>query len=402
MSLQRNRSWLLAGVLVLLAGGAVFGQGLRDAQPFAPADEDQFGGGPRAKQGFFIVYDGLFWTISAPREATFGVPSAEQTARPVFWGPGAEASTTQQSTLTSGFLKTDWTGGQRVEFGNIHEHEGWKISYLDLARSTQVVTQDAVQVFFEDRPWGAPPNHLHLEGFTANDALGNPDPASIRELGVEYTAVTLRNRIKTWGLEASYLLRTHPMPGGGFFEWSLGARYIELREDFSAEAFGGILADTLLWSEADNRMVGPQIGLRWFRSNDRWTLSVQGDFTAAVNMQSMRMQGIVGSLLSTDTIPRPVTSPPLPLAMQPSDFSHMAHMQEFSPIVEVRVAAEYQITSAVSIHGGWSALWIDHVARPSGMIDYTLGETTTLGILTNKNRQNIFMNGLELGVAVNY
>jgi hypothetical protein len=394
MSLQRNRSWLLAGALILLLGGHALGQGLQDTQLFAPADADQFGGGPRPNEGFFIRYDGLFWTVSSPKEATFGVPDAEQTARPVFWGPGPEASTTQQSTFTTGFLTTDWTGGQRIEFGDIHEHEGWRIGYLQVHQSTQFLTKNGVQVFFEDRPWGAPPSHLHLEGFV--------NVTDIRELGVEFTAVTLMNRIRTWGIEGSYLRRTHPMPRGGFFEWSLGPRYLEINEEFSADATGGLLADTFLWSSGDNRIIGPHVGLRWFRTNDRWTLSAQGDFTAGVNMQSVRLTGVVGSLLSTGPIPRPSSTPPQPLAMQQSDFNHSANMQEFSPIVEVQVAAQYQITRAVSIHGGWSALWVNNIARPSGMIDYTLGETTTLGIRTNKNRQDVFMNGLELGVSINY
>jgi hypothetical protein len=380
--------------MVLLLGGNALSQGMRDTQLFAPADADQFGGGPRANQGIFIVYDGLVWTVSAPREATFGVPDAEQTARPVFWGPGPEASTTQQSTFTTGFLTTDWTGGQRIEFGNIQQHEGWRIGYLQVAQSTQFLTKNGVQAFFEDRPWGAPPSHFHLEGLVA--------AGDIRELGVEYTAVTLMNRIRTWGIEGSYLRRMHPMPRGGFFEWSLGARYLEINEEFSADATGGLLGNTYLWASGDNRIVGPHVGLRWFRTNDRWTLSVQGDFTGAVNMQSVRLTGVVGSLLSTTGIPRPSSDPPQPLAMQQADVNHMAHMQEISPIVEVRVAAQYQITRAVSIHGGWSALWVDNIARPSGMIDYTLGETTTMGILTQKNLQNVFMNGLELGVSINY
>jgi hypothetical protein len=385
---------VLAGALVFLLAAHAPGQGLQDTQVFAPADADQFGGGPRPNQGLFIRYDGLIWTISAPKEATFGVPEAEQTARPVFWGPGPEGSTTQQSTFTTSFLTTDWTGGQRIEFGDIHEHEGWRIGYLNLHQSTQFLTKNGVQVYFEDRPWGAPPSHFHLEGLVA--------AGEIRELGVEFTSVTLMNRIKTWGIEGSYLRRTHPMPLGGFFEWSLGARYLEITEEFSADAIGGLLADSFLWSSGENRIVGPHVGLRWFRTNDRWTLSVQGDFTGAVNMQSVRLTGIVGSLLSTTGIPRPVSDPPQPLAMQPSDFNHLAHMQEFSPIVEVQVAAQYQITRAVSIHGGWSCLWVDNIARPSGMIDYTLGETSTLGIRTNKNRQDVFMNGLELGVSINY
>ncbi len=93
---------------------------------------DQFGGGPRPHSGLFVNYQGLWWTVSAPNLATIGVPLAEQTVRPVFWGPGPTGSTTQQTTLDTGYLKADWTGGQRIEFGNIFEHDGWRIGYIDL------------------------------------------------------------------------------------------------------------------------------------------------------------------------------------------------------------------------------------------------------------------------------
>jgi hypothetical protein len=219
---------------------------------------------------------------------------------------------------------------------------------------------------------------------------------------VEFTNVTLTNRIKVWGLDASYLRRTHPMPYGGFFEWSLGARYLEVLEDFSVNATGGMLADTLLWTEADNRLIGPHVGLRWFRSNDRWTFSASGDFTGAANMQTVRQMGVVGSLLPNAPIPRPVSSPPAPLAAQPLDFNHSANLQEFSPIIEFRLEAGYQLTQAIAVHGGWTGMWVGNLARPSNMIDYTLGETQTFGILTNNNRQNFFMNGLNLGVDINY
>ncbi len=77
-------------------------------------------------------------------------------------------------------------------------------------------------------------------------------------------------------------------------------------------------------------------------------------------------------------------------------------MQTFSPIVELRVEAAYQITQVVALRGGWNGMWIGNVAQPSGMINYTLGETQTLGILTNQNKQNLFLNGLSLGLSFNY
>ncbi len=409
MSPLRNRSWLLAWALVCLAGGPALAQGLRDAQLFASAEMDQFGGGPRANEGLFIQYDGLYWTVSAPDVTTFGVPPGEAAARPVWWGAGTDATTTQSSTFDTSFLKNAWAGGQRIAVGNINDHKGWMIEYLNVTRSSQFLVKQGVEVYYDDRIWGAGGNR-HLQGYTApldpTDPNSLPDPTSIRDLGVQYDSVTLRNRIKTWSVEADIIVRTHPMPRGGMFEWLLGARFMEINEQFNAEATGGLLDATYLSAFGDNRLVGPHLGLRWFTTNDRWTFSTQGSFVGAVNMQSARLMGVVGSGLSTlPPFPRfPAdwtTDPLLPLAMTPADVNRVAHFQEFSPVVELRVEASYRMTRAVSIHGGWTGMWIDNLARPSGMINYELGETTNLGILNRKNRQDLFMNGLVLGVQIN-
>ena len=93
MSLNRKGSWLAAWVVVLLAAGSALAQseGIRDAQLAAPADFDQFGGGTRANEGFFFNYNGLFWNVSSPKTANFGVDVGAQ-ARRTSIGPRAGIS----------------------------------------------------------------------------------------------------------------------------------------------------------------------------------------------------------------------------------------------------------------------------------------------------------------------
>ena len=59
--------------LGLLTGLPALAQGLRDAQIFDTRGTRHYGGGVRPNQGFFFVYDGLYWTSLAPQKATFGV-----------------------------------------------------------------------------------------------------------------------------------------------------------------------------------------------------------------------------------------------------------------------------------------------------------------------------------------
>jgi hypothetical protein len=79
----------------------------------------------------------------------------------------------------------------------------------------------------------------------------------------------------------------------------------------------------------------------------------------------------------------------------------MENMQVFSPVVEIKIQARYQVTSAVNVSAGWSGLFISNVARPSDMINWALDETSVFGVLRDRNNQNVFMNGLTAGVEIN-
>jgi hypothetical protein len=392
MSLKRKGSWLAAWVLFLLVGGPALAEDAREVQLFAPADPASYGGGPRPNEGFFFVYEGLYWTIKAPDTATFGKTPTPATARVVYWGPSDLDTTTQTSSFDTSFLKADWTGGQRIEFGSIYEHSGWLISYMELTRQSQFSTRSNVQVYYDDDKWGHNTEYSHLQGHTDTDLVST---TNIQNLGVEYDSVTLRNFTKFWGVEAAYLFRMHPFDGGTYAEIIGGPRYVEFNDQFDIEAQGGLLADTNLVTKADNRMVGGEIGLRLNHTCDRWTFSALGLFAGLANMQTVRSTGIIGTQLN------PPGGTMEPLAMGPLDVNHIFHKTEFSPLIEMRVEAKYQITRAITVKAGWNGIWLDHVARASNMIDYHLYETSALGLLGENNKQNVFMNGLVVGLEVN-
>jgi hypothetical protein len=88
--------------------------------------------------------------------------------------------------------------------------------------------------------------------------------------------------------------------------------------------------------------------------------------------------------------------------MGPSLINHTAFIHEFTPGIELRLDARYQITRSVNFHAGWSGLWLNNIARGSETIDYTLGpDQTYMGILRDHNRDNVFINGLTIGIDIN-
>jgi hypothetical protein len=46
-------------------------------------------------------------------------------------------------------------------------------------------------------------------------------------------------------------------------------------------------------------------------------------------------------------------------------------------------------------------MYIGNLARPSGMVNYTLGQTHVLGILRNRNNDQSFLNGFAIGIEIN-
>jgi hypothetical protein len=149
--------------------------------------------------------------------------------------------------------------------------------------------------------------------------------------------------------------------------------------------------DTHWETTADNHIIGPQIGGRYFQQAGRWVFSTEGRFTAGYNRQNLFQEGAFG-----------YTGSPggsfVPIGWLGSQYSHRATINEFSPVVELRLDARYVISRYLSLKVGWTGFWMDGIARPSSMTEYAVPE---MGIDTTRNRQNVFVNGVTLGFEIN-
>jgi len=397
--------------VVLVAGVAASAQGLRDMQLFAPVDIDTFGGGPRPNEGFFFKFDGLLWWIAAPEKTTVGFKGL--TRNVYYYQVGADpVMAVQSNSYDNGFIRSEVTGGERYDFGYMSGHHGWLVSIARLNFQNQQAVASDVDVVFSDPPFG-PTGQKWLEGYVED--LQTPiEQTRVEDLPLTFPEAVLENRLRLWGVEWSYVYRMHPNHRGGIFEWLLGVRYMELHDHFNVDArtpidadedgamdsIGNTLGESFWYTRAENHIVGPQVAVRWFRKQDRWTWSAEGRFFAGFNSQNIRQRvGLGGDLVppaGTTTITGPV--PGLPLAMGPKNYNHTAHANEWSPAAELRVELTYQLTRAVSFDVGWTGLWIDGIARGSNMIVY---ELPGMGIDMANNRQGTFVNGINIGVSVN-
>jgi hypothetical protein len=60
----------------------------------------------------------------------------------------------------------------------------------------------------------------------------------------------------------------------------------------------------------------------------------------------------------------------------------------------------YRLTSAISIRGGWTGFYVDNLARPADMVIYQFPSPTrpAMGIDPNRNREDVFVNGFNIGM----
>jgi len=393
-------------------------------QLFAPPNLSTYGGPRRANQGAFFSIDGLYWAVSAPQVTTIGQPSEQ--GREVWYGPDPEDSATQNNTHDTSILGAEVVSGQRYEGGFIYGHQGLLFSAWRLNNQTQDIATTYMDMVFDDREWGGELDYKHLDGYV------DEEQTVIKPLPVTFASANIRNRVHTWGVELSYLLRSNQMHSGGYFEFFVGARYLEFNDEFKVQAYGdlvpvdlgdgtatpivgdrpmgdepdaylwrGTLANSLWYQEAKNHIIGPQIGARWFKHYGRWMLSTEGRFFAGYNSQTMYQTGEVGSELDPGGVSEPGMLGPVPLSLGPTTFTHHLRENEWSPGIEIRADLQWQWTRHVSFGAGWSGLWMDGIARASNLINYEFGTSSTMGILGQHNCQDVFINGANFRIIVN-
>jgi len=446
MSLNRTTTWMAALAGVCLMALPASAQGLQDAQLFAPAEISSYGGGVRAKEGFFFSFDYLRWSTSAPEGVPIGYPS---NGREAWYGPDTGESVIQTNTINTGVFTQQWENGERFEIGDRWQHHGWMLGTLRLkTNSENDIVANGVSMVWDDPPFGTenrrrlqgyylwpvgtpypsdvpPEDRIFVIGRDAEEAL----PAVLRDLPVVFDDFKVENKNETWGVELMYSYRTHPLHHGGFLELYMGARYLEFNDLFSVDARnripgegdddtggdpeelvpfwtpGASVADSYWATSADNHIVGPQVALRWFKTSERWTLDTSGRFVAGFNNQNIAQQGTLasrwtpGEIYTSALDAEPADLQGRPLLMSKSSFSNAAHENEWSPIIELRINLQYQLTRAISVRGGWTGMWIDGIARGSNLNVYRL---PSMGLDLADNRQDVFLHGFNFGAQLNY
>ena len=179
-------------------------------------------------------------------------------------------------------------------------------------------------------------------------------------------------------------------------------RHIQSNQPILIQTLG---RDSWWDNRVENHIVGPQLGLRWYRKASRWTWSTEARFFSGFNQQNIKQQGLLGEGMNPQGVIDAVLDDDEEGVLKMSNmsataFTHERRFHEWSPAAELRVDLKYQLTRSLSAGVGWTGIWIDGIARSTNTIDYMLGQDTAMGI-NDHNHEDLFAHGVSARVELN-
>jgi hypothetical protein len=374
-------------------------------------------------EGIFFSYERVNWNVmSAPRHA-LGDPGMQVVSSVLIYNdpvvfPGVlqpPPPTAVSNAIDVSQPDSEWGWGNRYEFGYIWDHAGWSVSFLEGLKSVDqenygVANPDplsepftgSVAVLFQV-PFGLLDGFVDVDGDGAPDDVdsdGNPPIGTPSDFGdlvtfvPSFDTVQINHETRANGVEVMRTIRRDDFfARASVLEFLYGVRFLRVDNEMSVLGTGGFLADSNWLSVVQNQMVGPQVGLRWARSNRRWSLRAQGRFMAAMNIRDAELEGTIGSLLQ----PRQNNSS---LYFNPTSFAQYDSDLEFSPLAEGRLDAVFKVTKRFAITVGYTGTYASNIGYGSNQVTYTL-PALTLRPLDDLPTQHFFTNGWNVGFEIN-
>jgi len=126
--------------------------------------------------------------------------------------------------------------------------------------------------------------------------------------------------------------------------------------------------------------------------NAAWKLDIEGRFLAAFNIQNLQHDGTIGTLLET-------AMPNMPLYQTPNTFQHRRTDVDWCPAAELRLGTSYQVTKTFAFTAGYTAMYLDAIARAA---DYTRYSLPDMGLRADHDPRWVFAQGFTFGVEFNH
>jgi hypothetical protein len=168
-----------------------------------------------------------------------------------------------------------------------------------------------------------------------------------------------------------------------------GVRMIERQTGIYVTADGGLLGSAYWHTEAENHVLGPQLGLMLLRSAGRWSLRFQATAMAGFNYGDVQQNGSIGQRLIPGALNRALFG-------RPTSFRNVHPHDEISPSGELRAEATYRVTDRISFALTWSGIAIGNALLSENRIGDSMPD---LGLI-DPGEQQILVHNLFCGVTV--
>jgi hypothetical protein len=418
MSRLRFTSWLLAGMLIALAPLAradvkyqpdEIALYVGDGRFFEKWEDYPFDREPYAKEGFYAYMQAGSLVVERPEGALVGA----ELNRSAFFG--TIGSMVEYNSLSTNGLYNDIAHNtQDTTIGYMEKDQGWFVRFFNFQGHKQQFVGSNVGVIFND-PQGLLIGFYDLDGDGLDDSFdgdlnfgrdGGPiDAGDLVQQGVVFRSLHANLLTNIYTTEGNFVTRLPREICGAYWEPFCGVRYMKFDEQFNVEAFGGVLENSQWDTRVVNHLVGPQLGLRWFRTDGRWTFSSENRAMLAANFENIEQRYQFGDHLSQN-LGRGTDPSTAGQEFFRSRFDRFvrrggvnsAHELEIGGIAEATLQASYAITRQLSFDFGVRAMYLEGIGRPSSMVNYTF---PTLGINTDNDHQRVFMAGGFFGVNLN-
>ncbi len=383
---------------------------VEDAQFFAPRDLSTFDTKPHANEGYFFTAHFLQYRVTSPRAAVIGNQDVAG-ALSLFERAGRVPENLlplriQENSIDTRYFQNETQRGQEFSGGFIEGGHGWMIRGFEMHGRRQNITATDVMMAFAD-----PQDLLKLRyNVIERDVPAPPPPTPpftfieqrFLNLGIMFDELQVDLRTRFYSVEANYMHR-HRLHYGDYLECFVGPRLLYFQERMGVRGYGGLLDDSMWDTNAHNYVVGPQIGLRWFKQVSSWQFAVEGRFTPAINIHETRQQVHLATqggdrpfVIIDPFFPEvPVTRDQQQTYALESRSNDRAQSVRFSPIGELKFSASYILTRWCSVSAGYDFLYVGGLSRPTNMVDYTFPR---MGIKRDAAAQDVFAHGLNLGI----
>ena len=390
MSLHKLALRIIAGVTMMVTGSAIkadtfhpFADPMEfdpDWQFFAPVDVDSLLELParkRANVGWFATYDRTYlWTSR---------PNVEDSAN-------------------SG----DFGWGNRFDLGLMRDdRSGWLFSFRNMGGPN---VYDRV---YQER----------IDRFNANDVndpINNPVQPFIdaNDPQLATRAYILGDSLNVAGLtnfEVNKTWRRTPYRYGGTLEPMIGFKYSTFKDFALNQSYdrnitqittpGATTASTqlerLISSETttQNRMVGGQLGARYFTHINRWTLSGEFRAFAMSNFQTREFRQLT---IQTEYAGAPALGVATAATQQDAFFDYTTNT-EFVFGFEARAEAAYQVTRSFNLRAGIDVLnFAQGIWRGANPPQSTVANVAPVaGNISFQHDQDVQMAGFTFGATLN-